>query len=242
MPSPRPTPICSWTSQVGSEDEIILSVSETSPQTRDLLTAWLESADALATATRLVRRRGLSVSGPDLVNEAYLRMRRRFDDRVDTPRFTDLRDAARYGARMLDNLSRDLLRSRRRGPVLVRLDDGDVALSDGDEVGDVERRILVEQLLRVVARRATEHIACHGCPSEVVAAAALEVVHLVLSGHDGTDRGRTWFDQMIHAALSRVDPYVAPSDAARNQRKSRCGRCAADLLSASMSDLIGDRP
>lgn len=217
-------------------------MSGTSPQASELLTTWLESDDALATATRLVRRRGLSVSGPELVNEAYLRMRRRFDGDTTPPVFGDLRDAARYGARMLDNLSRDLVRSRLRGAALVRLDDGDVALDSGDDLSHVERRVLVEQLLRAVARRASEHIACHGCPSEVVAAAALEVVHLVLSGHDGSDRGRTWFDQMIHAALSRVDPYVAPSEAARNQRKSRCGRCAADLLSASMNDLIGDRP
>jgi hypothetical protein len=217
-------------------------VSEPLPQASDLLTIWLESADALATATRLVRRRGLSVSGTELVSEAYLRMRRRFDSDAEAPVLTDLRDAARYGARILDNLSRDLVRSRLRGATLVRLDDGDMAVDTSDDLGHVEHRVLVEQLLRAVARRATDHIACHGCPSEVVAAAALEVVHLVLNGHDGAERGRTWFDQMIHAALSRVDPYVAPSDAALNQRKSRCGRCAADLLSASMTDLIGDRP
>lgn len=216
-------------------------MGDESPVASDLLTTWLNSADALATATRLVRRRGLSVSPQELVNEAYLRMRRRFDD-SDTPAaLPDLQAAARYGARMLDNLSRDLVRSRLRGPQLERLDDGDLALAD-DGASRVEHRVLVEQLLRAVARRATDHIACHGCPSEVVAAAALEVVHLVLSGHDGADRGRTWFDQMLNAALERVDPHVASSSAARDQRKSRCGRCAADLLNTSMSDLIGDRP
>lgn len=229
-------------SQDGSEGENILSVGEKLPSASDLLTTWLNSADALATATRLVRRRGLSVTSQELINEAYLRMRRRFDGDTEVPILGDERDAARYGARMLDNLSRDLVRSRIRRPELVRLDDGDMALASDEELGNVEHRVLVEQLLRVVARRASDHIACHGCPSEVVAAAALEVVHLVLRGEDGADRGRTWFDQMIHAALSRVDPYVAPSQAARNQRKSRCGRCAADLLSSAMNDLIGDRP
>lgn len=228
----------------GSEDETIPIVGETSPTASDLLTTWLNSADALAAATRLVRRRGLAVSAPELINEAYLRMRRSFDQRGDdAPLLTHPGEAARYGARMLDNLSRDLVRSYVRGPQLERFDDGDVRLAaDDGDLGRVEQRVLVEQLLHAVARRATEHIACHGCPSEVVAAAALEVVHLVLNGVDGSTRGRTWFDQMIHAALERVDPYVARSEAARNQRKSRCGRCAADLLSTSMADLIGDRP
>lgn len=225
---------------------MILSVSETSPTARDLLTTWLESDDALATATRLVRRRGLSASPQELVNEAYLRMRRSFDERErDTPSLSHPSEAARYGARMIDNLARDMVRARLRRPQLERFDDGDLGLahdSDGDELGRVEQRVLVEQLLHAVSRRATQHIACHGCPSEVVAAAALEVVHLVLNGVDGSTRGRTWFDQMIHAALERVDPYMPPSEAARNQRKSRCGRCAADLLSTSMTDLIGDRP
>jgi hypothetical protein len=219
-------------------------VSETSPAARDLLTTWLGSHDALATATRLVRRRGLSMSPQELVNEAYLRMRRSFDHRQrDTPSLTHPGEAARYGARMLDNLTRDLVRARLRRPQMEQFDDGELGLPhDDDELGRVEHRVLVEQLLRAVARRASDHIACHGCPSEVVAAAALEVVHLVLIGHDGAERGRTWFDQMLNAALERVDPHVATSNAARDQRKSRCGRCAADLLSTSMAELIGDRP
>jgi len=216
-------------------------VDEASLTAGELLTSWLSSDDALATATRLVRRRGLSVSGQELIHEAYLRMRRRLDGSDAPPGLRDQGEAARYGARILDNLSRDHARSRLRQPELERLDDGELAVV-ADTADHVEHRVLVEQLLRAVARRATHHIACHGCPSEVVAAAALEVVHLVLLGVDGSPRGRTWFDQMINAALERVDPYVAPSNAARDQRKSRCGRCAADLLSSSMTDLIGDRP
>jgi len=97
---------------------------------------------------------------------------------------------------------------------------------------------LVEQLLLAVAARGTHMVRCQGCPPELVVTTAMECLHMVLAGDDGGDRGRDWFDRVLHTALSRVDTSDR-SDRAQDQRKSRCGRCVTDLLGATMNEILG---
>lgn len=209
------------------------------------LEAWLASDTATSVARRLIIRRRLDCSPGDLINDAWIRIRQSFTNRVEPlPDLDDDDSAARYCARVLDNLSRDRLRqgSRRRELSLTTISGDAEPTADADPSTTTETRILVEQLLFAVGRRAENGLSCTGCQPAVVAAAALEILHLVLNGDDTGDRGRTWFDQMLHTALERVDPNTPSTDAARNQRKSRCGRCVSELLTASMRDLMGDKP
>lgn len=205
-----------------------------------LVLAWLESDDALQASRRLLGRRGLDGDPSDLVHEAWIRVRRAFSSRV-TPlaELPTATEAARYGARVLDNLTRDHARRRRRvGEITV--DPSDLDLRDPDpEAERIDDRVLVEQLLLEVSSAITEMPGCPGCDDTVVAAGALTLLHLVLQGHGGSERGRTWIDRMLHEALDQVDPPVAMSDAARNQRKSRCGRCVIELITAGMTRVNG---
>ena len=214
---------------------------------RRLLHEWLATDEARRVAQRLVSRRNLGISADDLINEAWIRIERSFSGSSDArPDIADMASAARYCARILDNLARDHTRAasrRRELPMSTFSQDTITDRSDpeSDPAVGRESRILVEQLLFAVGRRAEGAVTCDGCPPEVVAAAALEILHLVLDGDDTGDRGRTWFDQILHTALGRVDPLQPTTEAARNQRKSRCGRCVSELLQASMDDLMGGR-
>lgn len=215
---------------------------------RRLLLDWLSGDDATTTADRLVRRRSLDIPADDLINEAWLRIVTSLERRTSPlPDLDSPAQAARYGARVLDNLARDRLRTliTRREVSLEQamLGSTSAASPSTDRAGGhedaVTDRVLLEQLLHAVAQRAVDGVRCVGCPGEVVAAAALEVIHLVLLGDDGAERGRTWIDRMLRRAVERVDPLQPSSPAAQDQRVSRCGRCAADLLAAGMSDLMG---
>jgi hypothetical protein len=202
---------------------------------RQLLEDWLHTDDARQTAARLIRRRGLSRSADELISEAWLRIQRAFGRRDEPyPSIETSDDAARFAARVLDNLSRDWRRSDSRGSG-VEFVEPDVP-HDGGTSG-IEERMLISQLLHVVALRATTDTHCPGCPAEVVAGTALEVLHLVLNGHDGGGDGRTWIDQVLYAALDRIDGDPDRTEAARAQRKSRCGRCVMALLEAGLRDL-----
>jgi hypothetical protein len=212
---------------------------------RTRLEAWLATDAATTAARRLITRRRLDCSPDDLINDAWIRIRQSFTNRTEPlPDLDDEQAAARYCARVLDNLCRDRLRqgSRRRELSLTTISGEAEPTSDADPSATAETRILVEQLLFAVGRRAENGLTCAGCQPAVVAATALEILHLVLNGDDTGDRGRTWFDQMLHTALERVDPNTATTEAARNQRKSRCGRCVSELLTDSMRDLMGDEP
>lgn len=216
---------------------------------RRLLLDWLASDDATATAARLARRRSLDILADDLINEAWLRIVTSLERRTSPlPELDSPPQAARYGARVLDNLARDRLRAKvaRREVALEQAMLGNASstnqsmnLPTNDPEDAVTDRLLLEQLLHAVAHRAVDGVRCAGCPGEVVTAAALEVIHLVLLGDDGAERGRTWIDRMLRRAVERVDPLRPSSPAARDQRVSRCGRCASDLLAAGMSDLMG---
>lgn len=204
------------------------------------LDEWLLSEDGRLAARHALRRRGLDRSADELVNEAWMKLRTTFARRSDPyPDMSTPDQFARFGCRVLDNLSRDWLRAARRAAQT------DLALvSDSDKTDDgafqqAETRILLEQLLGAVAKRAERAIACVGCPDEVAVAAALEVVHMALSGQEGSSTGRTWIDKMLHTALERIDGDVERSPEARNQRKSRCGRCATGLLNSALTDVVG---
>jgi hypothetical protein len=213
---------------------------------RRLLLDWLSSDDAVSTAGRLLRRRDLDAPADDLINEAWVRIVASLERRsqplpdLDTPA-----SAARYAARVLDNLARDRLRARitRREVSLEQAMLGTASTSVGSGSPGPEQaavdRILLEQLLHAVAHRAVDGVRCAGCPGEVVAAAALEVIHMVLLGDEGGERGRSWMDRVLRSAIERVDPAHPVSPGARDQRVSRCGRCASDLLAAGMADLMG---
>ena len=221
---------------------------------RRLLLDWLSGDDATATAARLARRRSLDIPPDDLINEAWVRIVTSLERRTSPlPELDSPSQAARYGARVLDNLARDRLRALivRREVSLEQAMLGSTSATNpsadlpptgpaaGGHEDAVTDRVLLEQLLHAVAHRAVDGVRCAGCPGEVVAAAALEVIHLVLLGDDGAERGRTWIDRMMRRAVERVDPLRPSSPAARDQRVSRCGRCASDLLAAGMSDLMG---
>lgn len=223
--------------QVDTSDGAPVPVHPELAQQRALLDAWLQSDDAMATARRLLARRGVDASPADLVNDAWVRITESIARRTEPyPDLTEPRHAARFGARVLDNLSRDRLRSgvRRREVELL-----DTFADERSDQAASDTRMMLQHLLAAVAARAEQLEPCPGCPDEVVAAAALELIHLVLTGHDGGDRGRTWIDQMLYLALDRVDGGVSRTDAAASQRKARCGRCIDGLLRAGAADLVG---
>lgn len=202
---------------------------------RALLQAWLQSPDAREAARVYLARRQLSRPPEELLNDAWLRIEGTFARRTEPyPALDDTKSAARFGSRLIDNLSRDWKRSVARRAE-VELTDTLVSVDDGHDAA--ERRILVEQLIGAVADRAVSPVRCPGCPSEVVAAAALEVLHLVLTGHDGAIEGRSFVDQLMYEALDRLDGDTERSAAARAQRKSRCSRCVMELLQTSAHDL-----
>ena len=205
-----------------------------------LVLAWLQTDDALQASRRLLARRSLDLSPGDLIHEAWIRVRRSFEQRTTPlPDLPSTIEAARYGARVLDNLTRDHARRQRRSGE-VTVNPSDLDLRDPESSSDhIEDRVLVEQLLLEVSEAITEMPGCPGCDDTVVAAGALTLLHLVLGGHDGSSRGRTWIDRMLHEALDRVDPSGDLSDAARNQRKSRCGRCVIELITAGMARAHG---
>jgi len=203
---------------------------------RRLIGDWLQTDEALRQASALVSRHRITATAGDLVHDAWLKLEASIDRRsTPYPDLTTTEHAARFGTRMLDNLARDAARrTRRQGEVELV---GQFAVDD-ESLTRVEHRHLLEMLIASVGRRATRLDPCPGCPSEVVVAVALELVHLALSGSEGAPQGRTWLDRMMFLALERVEGETARTTAARNQRKSRCGRCATELLELGMRDLM----
>ena len=207
----------------------------------ELIHRWLASDDAHLTASRLLRRRGLNDDPHDLLHDAWVRISRSFDaDRPLLETMDDSRDAARYGARVLDNLARDRVRSRsRRKEVTLNPADLDIRAAAVGNDHESHERVLVEQLLNQVALLVGDMPRCRGCSNDVVAATALTLLHMVLNDEPGAERGRRWIDQMLNAALERADPQIPTSQSAREQRKSRCGRCVIALITAAMTALEG---
>lgn len=216
-----------------------------------LLEHWIMSPAAHVVATQILRKRSLSYAPNELIHEGWIRLQRSMASRTEPlPEMSDLTSAARYCLRVLDNLSRDWVRtSLRRQEISVSSEqltttaDHQTLHSDRMDPTDphriVETRLLLEQLVHKVAERAERGIDCVACPPEVVVATALEILQMALAGIQPGDQGRDWIDQLMYSALDRVASEPAASTAARTQRKSRCGRCVMELLNAGMLDLGG---
>lgn len=206
---------------------------------RELVLEWLETTEARS-ATQAILRKWTSVpfGVDDLLNDAWLRLTATFDRRTEPyPDLSDSSSVSRFCLRVIDNLARDRMRSVRRRAE-VAMDESVISTLDGD-FSLVEQRVMLHGLIEVLGRTRADDLECPGCPREVVVATALEVVHLVLVGHDGESIGRTWMDRLMHTALDHVINANELSYDARNQRKSRCGRCVESLLSRSYTVLIG---
>jgi hypothetical protein len=212
---------------------------------RSLLEAWVQSPDAFQLAGILIRRRGLDLSPAELISEAWLRITRSFENRTEAlPSMTGSSEAARYGARIIDNLCRDhgrrSMRRRETSLDLMLEDRGDSATPAITPIEDTDARLMLEQVLLTLGRTIEAGFRCPGCPNHIAASTALEVIHMVLAGEDGDSRGRTWLDQLMYMALEKVDPQPTEKSAsAQSQRKSRCGRCVTDLLNAALTTTLG---
>ena len=205
---------------------------------RQLFTDWLTSADARQCARRLVYRYRVPSEADDVLSECWARLSTALQRRGEPyPGIVDAKTATRFAYRTLDNLCRDLARASRRRGEVVPLHDDKVVLFGADHYGSVEQRLLLEQLLATVGRIIAEHRHCAGCPAEVAAAAALEAIHLMLRGDVGDESGRTWLDRILYQALENVDGNDDRTAEARRQRKSRCGRCASELLAEGLISL-----
>ena len=213
-----------------------------------LLEEWITSPEALNVAGRILRRRSLNYAPTELIHEAWLRLQRSMAARSEPlPEMSDLTAAARYCSRVLDNLSRDWVRVglRRRELMMASIDEIEETLpqsfvagtSDPNEL--THTRLLLTQLVHMIAVRADAGWRCSSCSTEIVVAAAIEIVQMALAGTQPNGDGRNWIDQLMYVAIDRVHPDPAVSDAARAQRKSRCGRCVMELLNAAMSDVNG---
>ena len=214
-------------------------------QQRALLESWVQSAEARRLAQTIIGRRGLSLSADELISEVWLRITRSFDTRTEPlPAMSTSEEATRYGARIIDNLCRDIsrknLRRRETSLEVIMAGTGNEPASTLNPTDDADTRMLLEQVLVVLGRNIEKGFACPGCPNHVAAATALEIIHMVLIGEDGASQGRTWLDQLLYVALEKVDPQPDQrSDSARTQRKSRCGRCVTELLTSALTTTLG---
>lgn len=215
-------------------------------QQRALLESWVQSPEALQLASAVIRRRGLEQSPAELISEAWLRIMRSFQNRTEPlPSMSSSQEAARYGARIIDNLCRDhARRSMRRRETSLDLmleSRGDSAAPSIAPIEDADARLMLEQVLIALGRTIESGFRCPGCPNHIAASTALEVIHMVLAGEDGDTRGRTWLDQLMYVALEKVDPQPAEkSPTAQSQRKSRCGRCVTELLNTALKVTLGE--
>lgn len=211
---------------------------------QSLIEEWVASDEARAAAERYLRWRGLDGDPAEICNETWMRLTASLQRRDEPlPAVTSISDAAAYCSRVIDNIVRDRRRATMRSAASPLDGTAELTAATGGTAHEsqVLDRVMVEQLLHFVAAHGLDGVRCDGCPPAVVVATALEVLHMVLAGDEGGDRGRNWFDRIIHTALTRVDG-VDRSERAQDQRKSRCGRCVVDLLGAAMREITGEAP
>ena len=209
-----------------------------------LLEQWLQTEEAARYASIFSRRASLNDDGADIIAEAFLRVTDSMKRRTEPhPSMNSAVDAARYGMRVLDNVCRDRARVQRRAAEtsLGSMEIVETESPGSAPLGVIDRPEFLAELLRAVGLRAEMGFICPGCNHSVVAAMALEVVHLALSGNPVEGIGRTWLDRLLHTALVNVEGDLGRSEVAQNQRKSRCGRCAVELLEAGARDVIGNQ-
>lgn len=207
-----------------------------------LLEQWLQTDEALRYAVVFARRATLDDDGADIISEAFLRITDSVGRRTEPhPSMNTATDAARYAMRVLDNVCRDRARARRRlaETSLGAMEVVDTSQVDHSPFGVAGRPDFLEAMLRAVGVRAENGFICPGCNHALVAAMALEVIHLALSGNPVDGIGRTWLDRLLHTALVNVEGDLGRSETAQNQRKSRCGRCVVELLEAGARDVVG---
>lgn len=214
-------------------------VAQQGPQTlesqRHLVEGWLQSDEALRYAERLTRRHRLRRSGEEIVSEAWIRMQGTFTRRPEPYPDLSSRDSAqRFGARVLDTMCRDMARLQwKRDAKQAAL-----AFEQGHAPhATTEGKLLIEQLVFAVGRRARHEATCPGCDHQLVATAALELLHLLLIDHDGSMSGNSILDRLLYEALDRVTLDKSVNDDARRQRKGRCGKCIVTLIEASLHDM-----
>lgn len=210
-----------------------------------MIQLWLGTDEARRHAGIFARRAGIGNEADDVVAEAYLRVSDAMGRRTEPhPSMTDESHAARYGMRVLDNVCRDRRRTanRRAETPGVSLENLPEEESQPSVLGLVDGPEVMEALLRKVGELAGAGFTCPGCNREVAAAMALEVVHIALSGRPVDGNGRTWLDRLLHTALLNVEGDLGRSETAQNQRKSRCGRCAVELLESAARLVTGRTP
>ena len=210
-----------------------------------MIQLWLGTDEARRHAGIFARRSGIGNEADDVVAEAYLRVSDAMGRRTEPhPSMTDESHAARYGMRVLDNVCRDRRRTanRRAETPAVSLENLPEEESQPSVLGLVDGPEVMEALLRKVGELAGAGFTCPGCNREVAAAMALEVVHIALSGRPVDGNGRTWLDRLLHTALLNVEGDLGRSETAQNQRKSRCGRCAVELLESAARLVTGRTP
>lgn len=207
-----------------------------------MIQLWLGTDEARRHAGIFARRAGIGNEADDVVAEAYLRVSDAMGRRTEPhPSMTEESHAARYAMRVLDNVCRDRRRTanRRAESPGVSLENLPEEESQPSVLGLVDGPEVMEALLRKVGELAVAGFTCPGCNREVAAAMALEVVHIALSGRPVDGNGRTWLDRLLHTALLNVEGDLGRSETAQNQRKSRCGRCAVELLEAAARQVLG---
>jgi DNA-directed RNA polymerase specialized sigma24 family protein len=210
-----------------------------------MIQLWLGTDEARRHAGIFARRAGIGNEADDVVAEAYLRVSDAMGRRTEPhPSMTEESHAARYAMRVLDNVCRDRRRTanRRAESPGVSLENLPEEESQPSVLGLVDGPEVMEALLRKVGELAVAGFTCPGCNREVAAAMALEVVHIALSGRPVDGNGRTWLDRLLHTALLNVEGDLGRSETAQNQRKSRCGRCAVELLESAARQVTGRTP
>jgi DNA-directed RNA polymerase specialized sigma24 family protein len=210
-----------------------------------MIQLWLGTDEARRHAGIFARRAGIGNEADDVVAEAYLRVSDAMGRRTEPhPSMTEESHAARYAMRVLDNVCRDRRRTanRRAESPGVALENLPEETSQPTVLGLVDGPEVMEALLRKVGELAVAGFTCPGCNREVAAAMALEVVHIALSGRPVDGNGRTWLDRLLHTALLNVEGDLGRSETAQNQRKSRCGRCAVELLESAARQVTGRTP
>ncbi|MEY4366542.1 MAG: hypothetical protein RLZZ305_1886 [Actinomycetota bacterium] len=210
-----------------------------------MIQLWLGTDEARRHAGIFARRAGIGNEADDVVAEAYLRVSDAMGRRTEPhPSMTEESHAARYAMRVLDNVCRDRRRTanRRAESPGVALENLPEETSQPTVLGLVDGPEVMEALLRKVGELAVAGFTCPGCNREVAAAMALEVVHIALSGRPVDGNGRTWLDRLLHTALLNVEGDLGRSETAQNQRKSRCGRCAVELLESAARHVTGRTP
>jgi hypothetical protein len=208
-------------------------------QTREAI-EWLATNEALALATKLVRRYRLMIDPRDLLSEAVLKVRDGMSRRASPLVGKDVQSlAVRYASRSVSNLAIDF--SRRR--TVEDRQTVELARTLPDMVGperQVEASVFIEQLNSSVNELMRTGPSCPGCHREVVFAAATEVMQLVLiegATDDGGSRGDDWFDDAIVNVIDRMSKGASLRPDARRKRRHRCKECVMQLLQAGLRQI-----